>query len=190
MRQDRGMDLERCVFHARTDQNAGVDELRPLSGLEHTDPRAFARALAKYDDTPERRRLRETWIPILEVRWTEAVFLSPVRPHAIWRAWRDIAGVDLPSQEFWAVPVDEIGSAVVLDRQRSTTGDPIETEEVEHLDPGTYRSMSETTRRNREWIAQLSSEGKRGAWFNGIPHVLTRGPVTLAFAAVIDWSEA
>src|SRR5699024_8301253 len=97
---------------------------------------------------------------------------------------------DLPSQEFWAIPVEEVGAAVILDRQRSATGDPIETEEVEHLDPGTYRSMSGTTRRNREWIAHLSSEGKRGAWFNGVPHVLTRGPVALASAAVIDWSEA
>lgn len=189
MGQDRGMDLERCVFHARTDGNSGVDELRPLSALEHTDPRAFTRALAKYDDTPERRRLRETWIPVLEARWTEVVFLSPIRPHAIWRAWQDHTGVDLPSQQFWAIPVEEIGPAVVLDRHLSATGDPIRTEEVDRLDPGTYSSKAETTMRNREWIAHLSSEGKRGAWFNGTPHVLTQGPVTLTSAAVIDWVE-
>lgn len=184
------MDLERCVFHARTSENSGADALRPLSALEHTDPRAFARALAKYDDTPERRRLRETWVPVLEVRWTEAVFFSPIRPHAIWQAWRDVAGIELPPQKFWAIPVDEVGSAVVLDRHLSASGDPIEAEEVERLAPGTYRSAEGTTARNREWIARLSSEGKRGAWFHGTPQVLTRGPVPLASAAVIDWTDS
>lgn len=184
------MDLERCVFHARTSENVGADALRPLSALEHTDPRAFAHALSKYDETPERRRLRETWIPVLGVRWTEVVFFSPIRPQAIWQAWQDIAGIELPPQEFWAIPVDEIGSAVVLDRHLSATGDPIEAEEIERLDPGAYGSAVETTARNREWIAQLSSEGKRGAWFHGTPHVLSPGPVALADAAVIDWTEA
>lgn len=183
------MDLERCVFHARTSQNSASGALLPVSMLEHSDPRAFALAIAKYDDTPERRRLRETWIPVLEKLWTEVVFFSPVQPHAIWRAWRDIAGFKLPSQEFWAIPVEEVDRAVVLDRHLSRTGDPIETEEVERLDPRTYRSAAETTAKNEEWIAQLASAGKRGAWFHGTPHVLTRGPVPLASAAVIDWVE-
>ncbi|MGO1479829.1 MAG: hypothetical protein ACTHWF_01750 [Brachybacterium sp.] len=183
------MDLERCVFHARTSQNSTSDELRPLSALKHSDPRAFALAIAKYDDTPERRRLRNTWIPFLEARWTEAVFFSPVRPHAIWRAWRDIAGVELPSQEFWAIPVEAVGHPVRLDRHLSRTGDPIEADEVESLDPRTYRSAAVTTARNEEWIAELSAAEKRGAWFHGTPHVLTRDPVALASAAVIDWNE-
>ena len=183
------MDVERCVFHARTSQNSTSDALHPLRMLEHSDPRAFALAIAKYDDTPERRRLRDTWIPDLEALWTEVVFFSPVRPHAIWRAWRDIAGVELPSQEFWAIPVEEVSRAAVLDRYLSRTGDPIEVEEVERLDPHTYRSAAQTTAQNEEWIAQLASAGKRGAWFHGTPHVLTRGPVSLASAAVIDWVE-
>lgn len=182
------MDLSRCVFHARTPQNATSEELRPLSALEHSAPEAFARAIAKYDDTPERRRLRETWIPGLEARWTEAVFFSPVHPHAIWRAWRDVAGVELPPQEFWAIEIEAIGDAVVLDRHRSRTGDPIETEEVTRLDPDAYHSRETTTAKNEEWVARLAAEGKRGAWFHGTPHVLTRGPVPLASAAVIDWS--
>lgn len=182
------MDLERCVFHTRTSQNSGADELRPLSMLEGSDPAAFERAIAKYDDTPERRRLRDTWIPVLEARWTEAVFLSPVRPHAIWRAWRDIAGVELPPQEFWAIPVEAVAPAVVLDRHLSRTGDPIEVAEVERLDPHAYRSAVQTTPRNQEWIAELAAVGKRGAWFHGTPHVLTRDLVPLTSAAVIDWS--
>lgn len=183
------MDLERCVFHARTPQNSASDELLPLSALEHVDPRAFALAIAKYDDTPERQRLRETWIPVLEAQWTETVFLSPVRPHAIWSAWRDITGVELPSQEFWAIPLEAVEPAVILDRRLSGTGDPIEMNEVVRLDVRTYRSASRTTARNEAWIAELYAAGRSGAWFHGTPHVLTRGPVPLASAAVIDWTE-
>lgn len=79
------MDLERCVFHTRTSQNSTTDELRPLSMLEHSDPRTFALAIAKYDDAPERRRLRDTWVPVLEALWTEAIFFSPVMPHVLTR---------------------------------------------------------------------------------------------------------
>src|SRR5690625_6306709 len=99
MRNDRAMDLERCVFHARSSRNASADELTSLSALAFSNPDAYADALSKYDDTPERRRLRDTWIPLIEAAWTDVVFLSPIRPHAIWRAWRSVAGVELPRSE-------------------------------------------------------------------------------------------
>ncbi|MGP5265361.1 hypothetical protein ACTXLV_00165 [Brachybacterium alimentarium] len=181
------MTPERCVFHARTTHNADADELHPLSALERTDPRAFAAAIAKYDDTPERRRLRETWIPVLEATWTGVVFLSPIQPHAIREAWRAIAGVELPAKEFWAIPVEDLGPAIVFDRHLSSTGDPIDPQEIDVLDVAAYRSRDETTPRNAQWIDQLARAGKRGAWFNGTPHILTKGPVPLHSAEVIDW---
>lgn len=184
------MDLERCVFHQRTGGNADAEALHPLSALEKLDPDAYARAFAKYDDTLERRRLRETWIPGIEAGWTEVVFQTPLRPHVIWQAWKDIAGVELPSQEFWAIPIEAIGDAVTLDRQLTSTGDPIDPREVASIDVAAYRSQTETTSRNRQWIAELAAVGKRGAWFNGTPHVLTRGPVPLRTAEVIDWRTA
>ena len=74
------------VFHQRVDLVG--DALVPASDLAALDPAGYARAMAKYDDTPERQRLRATEIPGLARTWTEVVFLSPVHPHAIWRAWR------------------------------------------------------------------------------------------------------
>ena len=71
------------VFHARVALAAGTDRLLPLSDLRGIDPAAYEAELAKYDDSPQRRRLRETVIPVLNVTWTEVVFLSPVHPHAI-----------------------------------------------------------------------------------------------------------
>ena len=154
---------ERCVFHARTTHNADARDLHPLSVLERTDPRAFASAIAKYDGTPERRRLRETWIPFLEATWTEVVFLSPVQPRAIWEAWRSIAGVELPGQEFWAIPVEDLGPAVVFDRHLRRTGDPIDPGEIEVFDAASYRSAGETTPRNARWIDELAIAGWPGS---------------------------
>lgn len=183
------MDLSRCVFHARTPGNAGAERLEPLSALRTTSPEAYARAIAKYDDTPERRRLPSTRIPLLDVRWTEAVFLSPVRPHAIWAAWREIGGVELPAQEFWAIPIDEVRDAVVLDRRLTTTGDPLDDSEVSRLDLAAYRSAATTTPGSAAWIRELAGSGRRGAWFHRTPHVLTASPVPLGRAAVVDWRE-
>jgi len=110
----------REVFHVRTPLAPGTDALLPLDALRTLDPPAYARAIAKYDDTPERRRLRDTVVPLIAKRWTEVVFLSPVHPHATWRAWREISGRALPPVEFWAIPVDDVPSdAVVFDRRRS-----------------------------------------------------------------------
>ncbi|MGP9681975.1 hypothetical protein [Brachybacterium sp. AOP3-A1-3] len=180
---------QRCVFHARTAANAAADSVLPLSDLATSDPAAYERALAKYDDTPERRRLRDTWIPLLEARWTEAVFLTPIHPHAIWRAWRDIAGTELPSQEFWAIAIDDVHRPVLFERRLSTTGEPIDPREVEAVDPQSFTTAHETTPRSADWIAHLAETGRRGAWFHGTPHVLTRRPVPVGSAQLIDWQH-
>ncbi|WP_114855931.1 hypothetical protein [Brachybacterium sp. YJGR34] len=182
-------DHRRCVFHLRSAAHAGLEELHPLSALQHADPEAYATAIAKYDDTPQRRRLPETWIPVIDARWTEVIFLTPIHPHAIWSAWRDIAAVELPAQEFWAIGVEEIGPAVVLDRRLTRSGEPIDPREVSTLRTDEYCAEKETTARNAEWIAQLAREHRRGAWFHGTPHVLTRGPVALGSAEVVDWRD-
>lgn len=121
------------------------------------------------------------------MRWTEVVFLTPIHPHAIWRAWRDIAGTELPPQEFWAIPIDEIHRPVLFDRRLSRSGEPIDPQQVETVDPLAFRTATQTTARNVEWIAHLTGRRRRGAWFHGTPHVLTRRPVPVASAQVIDW---
>lgn len=113
-----------------------------------------------------------------------------MHPHAIWRAWRDIAGIELPAQDFWAIPVGEIGRAVVLDRHLSRPGDPIDPREVRDFDARGHRAMEHTTPGNEAWIETLAREHQRGAWFHGTPHVLTPDPVPLHSAQVIDWSRA
>ena len=162
--------------------------LLPVSLLADVDPGAAAAALAKYDDTPERGRLRDTRIPLIDAGWTDVVFLSPVHPHAIWRAWWEITGRERAPQQFWSIPADAAAGAVVLDRFRSLPGDPIDADEVTRFDPDTFATSMDTTPANRTWLEDLASRGLSGAWFNAIPHVLVPHPVPLDDATVIDWS--
>lgn len=83
--------MSEFVYHAVVDLLPGTDALLPVSALRGIDEAAYRRAISKYDDTPERRRLAQTQIPVIDRGWTEVVFLSPVHPHAIWSAWMKIA---------------------------------------------------------------------------------------------------
>jgi len=179
------------VFHTRVQLVGGADELYPLDTLATISPALHAREIAKYDDTPERRRLRDTVIPLIERRWTAVVFLSPVHPHAIWQTWRDITGRERPSLEFWAIPAHALpADTVVLDRTRTGVGDPIDPREVSRFSARTFRTRMRTTAANRTWLESLADSGRSGAWFHGIPHVLAPGPVPVRDATVIDWRDA
>lgn len=179
-----------AVFHMRTPLAAGTDELLPVDALREIDPEAYARAIAKYDDTPERRRLRDTAIPGTGRSWTQVVFLSPIHPHAIWDTWRSITGKELPPMEFWQIPVRSLPEGcVVFDRQVSVTGEAIDPSEVVALDVEQFTTAVETTPENRDWLEDLAARGHRGALFNKTPHVLSPEPVRLERAQVIDWEQ-
>ncbi|WP_270353078.1 hypothetical protein [Microbacterium testaceum] len=184
------MDADTSLFHACVPLAPGTTSLLPLDDLAAVDPAAAQDALAKYDDTAERRRLRDTVIPVLDRRWTAVVFLSPVHPHAIWRAWREIRGRERPDLLFWAIPsVDLPEGSVVLDRSSTATGDPIDPTEVTPFDRYAHRASTTTTPTNRAWLEQCARQGVSGAWFHGIPHVLAPGPVPLDRARVVSWRD-
>jgi hypothetical protein len=181
--------LDRHVFHQKVLLAPGTDALIPASALRNIDPRAYETAVAKYDDTPERRRLRDTVIPRVNRAWTEVVFLSPVDPRAIWRAWLRLTGERLPPVAFWAVPAESLpDSSVVLSRS-GAVGDEIPASDVTPFDAQTFRTRRETTAENAAWLAALWKTGRRGGWFHGIPHVLSPEPIPLTAAAVISWDE-
>ncbi|WP_336632865.1 MULTISPECIES: hypothetical protein [unclassified Microbacterium] len=178
------------LFHAATTLLPGTDALLPASAIAAIDDAAYRRMMAAYDDSPERRRLRDTVVPVIGLRWTEVVFLSPIHPHAFWSAWREITGEELPPRDFWAIPLDAVPrDAVVFDRTTSAVGDPIHDAEVVPLVREAYRASSRTTDANRAWLRRLAASGRRGAWFNLTPHVLTARPVPLDGASTVSWDR-
>lgn len=182
--------MPNSVFHLRVPLAAGTASLLPLSALASIDTTAYARAIAKYDDTPERRRLRDTRIPVIDRLWTEVVFLSPVHPHAIWTAWYEITGRERSTMEFWEVPASSLpAGAVWLDRTITSTGDAIDPSEVRPFDAATFQTQMTTTDANRDWLGSLARSGRSGAWFHGIPHILSPAAVPLDRANVRDWRD-
>lgn len=180
-----------AVFHACVPLAPGTSSLLPVSALAAVDGDAHRAALEKYDDTPERRRLRDTVIPGMGRQWTEVVFLSPVHPHAIWQAWAEIRGRRRPPMEFWAIPAADLPEgSVVLDRTLTATGDPIDPREVTPFDRASHRAALTTTPQNRAWLEQCARRGVSGAWFHGIPHVLAPDPVPLEHARIVSWEVA
>ncbi|WP_225310241.1 hypothetical protein [Microbacterium testaceum] len=135
--------------------------------------------------------MRDTVIPGLERSWTEVVFFSPVHPHAIWRAWREIRGRERPPVQFWAIPAADLPEGtVVLDRAWTAVGDPIDPREVRPFDRASHRAALTTTAANRAWLEEMARRRVSGAWFHGIPHVLAPGPVPLERARVVSWEVA
>lgn len=182
--------MDAFVFHQRTPLASGTDALLPVSALATVDPEVFARAVAKYDDTPERRRLRDSRVPVIDRLWTEVVFLSPVHPHAIWQAWREITERERPAMEFWQIPLESLPAGTVwLDLAGVATGGPIPADKVTPLNSRVYRTLTRTTEENHAWLSELAARGYSGAWFHGIPHILSPGPVPLDQATVIDWRD-
>ncbi|MEV7873233.1 hypothetical protein [Microbacterium sp. NPDC089188] len=180
-----------AVFHARVRLAPGTSSLLPASDLAVVDAEAHRAAMEKYEDTPERRRLRDTAVPGMDRTWTEVVFLSPVHPHAIWRAWREITGRDRAAMEFWAIPAADLPEGtVLLDRTRTATGDPIDPREVRPFDRRTHRTALETTASNRRWLEECARRRVSGAWFHGVPHVLAPGAVSLDRARIVSWCDA
>ncbi len=178
------------VFHACVPLAPGTTSLLTVEQLAAVDPQAHRGAIAKYDDTPERRRLRDTVIPRMGLRWTDVVFLLPVHPHAIWSAWKEIRGRERAPMEFWAIPASELpDGTVVLDRSLTATGDPIDPREVTPFERDAHRTSLTTTSANRAWLEECVKRKVSGAWFHGIPHVLAPGPVPLNHAEVISWDR-
>lgn len=178
------------VFHRRVPLAPGADRLLPLSDLAKSAPEVYANAIAKYDETPERRLLRDASIPHIDRTWIEVVFFTPIHPHAIWATWRELSGNDLPAIEYWAVPATLLPDpAVLLERRLSPAGGAIHPDDVAWFDRDTFRTATETTPASREWLADLAERGASGAWFNRTPHVLVGAPVALDGAHVVGWEQ-
>lgn len=184
--------LSSHLFHQCVPLAGHANVLVPLSRLRALDEPSWRRAWSKYDGDASRRRLRDSVIPLLERRWTEVVFLTPIDPTVIWRAWRDLTGQALPSQDFWAIPAEDVNAlpAVVLDRHRSSAGNPLHPDDVEWFDPAKHRTLDCLPPASQQWLAELASSGRRGAWFNRTPQILVDGDLSLHGVEVIDWSNA
>jgi hypothetical protein len=177
------------LFHAKPSSLSG-SFLLPLSDLATTDPSAYAAAIAKYDDHPDRRRLPDRYIPIIDCRWQDVVFLSPVHPAAIWRAWAE-RRFEMPSRTFFAVDAAIVAElpAVVYTQKATRSGDDIDPADVVAFDPVAHTDMQLSDRTLTWYDARIAAGSRGGAEFHTVPHVLVRGRIPIRGAAELDWRD-
>jgi hypothetical protein len=175
------------LYHAEPSGLTG-ERLVPLSALAVTDPAAYAAAIATYADTPERRRMPDRRVPLLDCRWQDVVFLAPVHPHLIWRAWAH-RGVYHPGGRFLAIPAKSVAHipAVVYTPDRTVPGEDLHPADVRPFDAETYTEMTALSERTLAWYDTLAAAGRSGGLFHTVPHVLVRGRVDIGDAEVVDW---
>ncbi|WRS31054.1 hypothetical protein U6G28_05060 [Actinomycetaceae bacterium MB13-C1-2] len=182
--------MQSRVFHMCVPLAEGTDRLFPLEDLATLAPNVYEAAAAKYKDYSKRKALRDTAMPGLDKKWSQVVFLTPVDPRAIWRRWLDRTGEKLPPVKFWAIDPKGIDErSVLLERTVSCKGAPIDPREVTRFNRESFETVVKLPAASEEWLDALANSGRKGAWFNGQPHVLVPAPVSLEGAEVIDWSE-
>ncbi|HEY2794476.1 MAG TPA: hypothetical protein VGJ28_19090, partial [Micromonosporaceae bacterium] len=156
------------VYHTKPPTMIG-DELLPLSELADVDPAVHDAAIAKYDGSADRRTLPDRRIPVLDCRWQDVVFLAPVHPQLIWRAWAE-RGVRLPQRTFYAIPLAAIEShAAVLYRQRLTQpGEDIAAADVTPFHADRYAELTALSPRTLTWYETLIAAGRQGGEFHTV----------------------
>ena len=177
------------VYHACPPEMFG-DTLSPLADLETSHPELYARELSKYGDHPARKRIPQAHVAKLGCARRETLNFAPVRPQLVYRAWADL-GVPLPATLWFAVPVERLEElpAVVYRPSGHNVGADLTDAEVSWFSAETYRELSELPPETLEWYRKLYETGRRGGWFARVPHILVKGPVSVAGLEPFDWSE-
>ena len=167
------------------------DTLYPLADLETSHPELYAREVSKYGDHPARRRIPQAYVAKLGCARRETLNFAPVHPQLVYRAWADL-GVSLPPTLWFAIPVEHLeGLPVVVYRPSGeNVGADLTDANVSWFDAEAYRELTELPSETLEWYRKLCEIGRRGGWFARVPHVLVKGPVSVAGLEPFGWSES
>ena len=179
------------LYHLKPANMRG-DTLYPLNALRHTHPDLYAQQRAKYDDHPNRRRLPGRVVPILNCFWNDVLHFSPAHPHLVYRAWLEL-GKPVGDVAFYRIPVARVarlpGVIYKSSGERSSPDVTLAEDSVSPFDPDTFEELKVLPEATHQWYAKLYRQGKFGAFFAHVPHVLIRGPVRVNEADLVLWSE-
>ncbi len=180
----------RFLYHACPPELFG-DVLYPLANLAELNPKLYARELSKYSDHPARRRIPWARVAKLGCARRETLNFAPVHPQLIYRAWFEL-GITLPATRWFSVPVRRFGGlpAVIYTPSGGDAGADLTDAEVSWFSAETYRELTELPPETLTWYRQLLETHRRGGWFARVPHVLVKGPVSVAGLEAFGWSAS
>jgi len=182
--------MSKYVYHM-VPQGFFGETLYPLNDLKIINKEIYQSQIAKYQDHPYRRTLPSRRIPKLGCLWNDVVHFSPVNPRMVFDTWLSL-GVALSGVEWFAIPIENLPegkTAIYHYRPENFSTDRSEELEDEYslLSLDDYEELTELRRETiefyRDWIAQ----GRKGAFFAFVPHILAQAPVRVEGAKRFCW---
>jgi hypothetical protein len=180
------------LYHRRPADLRG-ETLYPLGLLRNIYPDVYELERAKYAG---REALLDLWIPLLEVRWNDALHLCPLHPSRLASAWR-AAGIDSPAWEhdFFRIPVGALartpavwfatGALTVPNGPDEHGRLSLPRADVSWFDAARYRELDAPPARHLEHLLERREQSGRARPFAFVPHVLVGAPLDVAGLEVV-----
>ncbi|QBD76366.1 hypothetical protein EPA93_10235 [Ktedonosporobacter rubrisoli] len=161
--------------------------LYPLNTLKYLYPDIYEREILKYQDHPNREDLPKRVIPLLNCLWNDVVQCSPIHPHLVYLALRERGFPVQPDRAFWQIPLSALADVpiAVVGYPRN----PLGQEHAHWLDRSTYCELDAVPAETLAWYDYLAQQKKLVGIFQGIPHVMVQGPISVLHARKIHWGE-
>jgi hypothetical protein len=166
------------LYHALPERMRG-ETLFPLNRLRDVDLELYEAERAKYTGREELLELR---IPVLAVRWNDALHLAPIHPRLLAAAWLE-AGLELPARAgaFFEIPVERVDAARTVWFGRGA----LPLDDVVPFDPAAYRELEQAPAAYVEYLRGCRERGRRARPFAYLPHVLVAAPLDVAGLRVV-----
>ena len=168
-------------------------QLIPLNNLKESQPEIYKKEIAKYNDHPQRKRLPNTKIPKLDCLWNDVVQLCPIHPNMIYQGWLYVGKTITRSLQFFQIPITEIQdkpTAIYHYYPDHTVGTPFKDKNFELIRVEDYKELTALPNKTLKWYQLLHEEGKFGAHFHAMPHIMVKGNVNISHSRIIDWKES
>lgn len=166
------------IYHGCPESMIGT-VLYPLNELQALYPDIYQREMAKYADHPTREALPSTVLGLLDCLWNDVLHCAPIHPHRLYEKWVAHRIGSIPERYFYRIPIERVAHLPVgFMRGRA----------VEWLQMASYEEIATVPAETEAWYRKLASEGRFGAHFAGVPHVLVKGSIDIEGLEIVRWS--
>lgn len=180
------------IYHMMP-ENMQEDGLYPLNVLKSIYPDLYAIHIKKYNDHPTRSTLLSRTIPKLNCKWNDVVQCSPIHPHYIYLALTERYAQVKPDKKFFQIPVNTLPAvpiAVYTSNPERSPNEAITDDEVSMFDRSFYQELDALPERTLRWYDCLAEQGRIGAFFVGVPHIMVYGTIDVSDVTIIEWGQS
>ncbi len=112
--------------------------------------------------------------------WNDVLHCSPIHPRRLYDAWRATGVERVPRKVFFQIPIDRLEDhPVAVMRGR----------ELAWLDTARFQEITAVPVETVEWYRKLARQGRFGAHFVGVPHILVKDPIDIEGVEIVNWRD-